>query len=84
MMDEHFEIPVLYQGQECCFPATLRMRGYGRQFRVEVNGVEVVFECDEEENYRAILEASQLENNTKVDVKLLEAIAQVLESVTRQ
>jgi hypothetical protein len=83
-MDESFEIPVVYQGQELSFPASLRMKGYVQQFLVDVGGIEVVFECDEEENYRALLEEAQLEKNQKLDVRLLEAIAQVLESVTRQ
>jgi hypothetical protein len=83
-MDERFEIPVLYRGQECSFPATLRMRGYAQQFLVNVGGIDVIFECDEEANYRALLEESQLEKNQKLDVSLLKAIAQVLESVTRQ
>jgi len=83
MMDESFEIPVLYRGQECSFSATLRMLGYVQQFLVDVGGIEVIFECDEEENYRALLEEAQLEKNQKLDVSLLKAIAQVLESVTR-
>jgi hypothetical protein len=83
-MDERFEIPVLYQGQQYCFPARYRLWGYQRQFLVDIAGVVVIFECDEEENYRAILEASQLEKHPKMDVKLLENIAQVLESVTWQ
>ena len=84
MMDERFEIPVLYRGQAYSFPATLRMRGYVRQFRVDVGGIEVIFECDEEENYRALLEELQLKKNPHLDVSLLKAIAQVLESVTHQ
>ena len=84
MMDESFEIPVLYRGQEYSFPATFRMRGYVRQFLVDVGGIDLIFECDEEENYRALLEESQLEKNPRLDVSLLKAIAQVLESVTRQ
>lgn len=84
MMDESFEIPVLYRGQARSFPATLRMRGYVQQFLVDVGGINVIFECDEEENYRALLEESQLDKNQKLDVSLLQAIALVLESVTRR
>ena len=83
MMDEIFEIPVLYRGQERSFSATLRMQGYVRQFLVDVEGIDIIFECDEEENYRALLEESQLDKNQKLDVSLLKAIAQVLEAVTR-
>jgi hypothetical protein len=79
-MNESFEIPVVYRGQQYCFPARFRLRGYQQQFQVDVLGVAVIFERDEEEQYRAVVEASQVEKPFKLDARLLESIAQVLQS----
>jgi len=81
--DNTLEIPVTYKGEELCFPAKLLMTGYTHKIQVEVAEQLIMFEPDDEGNYRAILDQSQLEKGTKVDVPLLQAIAQVLESVVK-
>lgn len=83
MKDDTFEIPVLYKGEELCFTSKLIVQGYTHKIHVEVNGQPVMFEPDEERKYRAILDASQMEKGTKLDIELLKAIAGVIESVIR-
>jgi len=81
--EDSLEIPITYKGQELSFPAQLLMTGYTHKIQVEVDGQLIMFEPDEERNYRAILNAEQLEKGAKVDVGLLQAIAQVIESVVK-
>ena len=77
---EHsFELPVTYKGQELSFSAWLLMIGYTHKIQVEVNGQLVKFEPDEEQNYRAVLDAAQLEKSNKLDIPILKAIAEVIE-----
>ena len=81
--DNTLEIQVTYKGEELSFPAKLLMTGYTHKIQVEVAEQLIMFEPDDEGNYRAILDQSQLEKGVKVDVPLLQAIAQVLESVVK-
>jgi len=55
------------------------MIGYTHKIQVEVNGQLVKFEPDEEQNYRAVLDAAQLEKSNKLDIPILKAIAEVIE-----
>jgi hypothetical protein len=80
-VDELFEIPVAYKNRELLFPARLLQLGYTHRFAVDVYGQEIFFELDEERSYRAMINPEQLQNNTKVDVELLEAIAGAIEAI---
>lgn len=81
--EESLEIPVTYQGEELLFQGELLMMGYTHKVQVEVEEQLIMFEPDEERNYRAILTEEQLQKNKKLDVALLQAIAQVLESMVK-
>ncbi len=80
-MDESFEIPVLYKNKEMSFPAKLIRLGYIYKFLVDVNGTEVFFEKDDEGNYRAIVDPSNLDEGVKINAGLLESIATSLEEI---
>lgn len=80
-MDETFALPVPYRGEELLFPARLEQLGYTHRFVVDVHGSEVIFEPDEERNYRAVIDEERLNKNIKVD--LLQAIATAIEDVLR-
>jgi hypothetical protein len=81
--DNSLEIPVTYKGQELSFPAQLLMTGYTHKIQVAVNEQLILFEPDEERNYRALLGPTQLEKGASVDSELLQAIARVIESVVK-
>ncbi|MBD0331192.1 MAG: hypothetical protein ICV66_00910 [Chitinophagaceae bacterium] len=81
-MDEPFELPVTYKSKELLFPALLLMLGYTHKFQVQVNGLEVLFEPDEERNYRAVIEPEQVKSS-KIDVELLKAIAGAIEAIAK-
>ena len=80
-MNELFDLPVTYQGEELLLPAQLLQSGYIHQFKVEVNGQEVVFENDEEGNYRAMVDAEKVAK--QIDVEFLKAIAEGIENAVR-
>lgn len=82
-MEDEFEIPVHYQGQEPAFPSKLVMRGYTHGIQVEVNGQQIMFEPDEDQNYRALLQEADLNKDSKIEVGLLQAIAKVIESTRK-
>ncbi|GEO04600.1 hypothetical protein AAE02nite_22640 [Adhaeribacter aerolatus] len=81
--DAVLEIPVTYRGEELVFPAQVLMTGYTHKIQVDIDGQFIMFEPDEERNYRAVLDQAQLEKGARIDIELLQAIARVLESVVK-
>lgn len=79
-MDEEFDLPVEYQGREILFPAQLVRRGYGYKIHVMVDGQEIVFEPDEERNFRAV---QMDESGKKISLDVLRAIVDSLEKNLR-
>ncbi len=78
-MDDAFELPVNYNGQELLFPSRMIRFGYTYKIEVDVNGTTVSFERDEERNFRAIVSPEKMDSNINVD--LLNAIAESLENL---
>ncbi len=81
-MDERFELPVVYKGENLLFPAQLKQYGYTHRFAVQVQDREILFEPDEEGAYRALIAAEEVASTT-IDVELLQAIAGAIETVLR-
>ena len=82
-MDESFDIPVTYKNTEMLFLAKLLHLGYIYKFLVDVSGTEVFFEKDEEGKFRASVDPSGVNEGLKIDVGLLEAIAESLEEILK-
>ena len=80
-MDEPFDLPVVYKGQELIFTAQLLQLGYTHSFAVDVYGQEFLFEPDEERTYRAMIDVAQMQQNKKVDIELLKAIAASIQAI---
>ena len=79
-MEEGFELPVQYGHRELMFPAQLLKMGYIYKIEVKVEGIRVVFERDEERNWRALSQTDQ--TNAKLpETGLLQAIATSLEEL---
>ena len=74
-----FEIPVIYQGEELSFSAKVLSSGYTQKIEVDIFGEKVLFEPDEERNYRPVLSYTQLDNKYKLDLKLLKAMTEVFQ-----
>lgn len=80
-MDDVFDLPVTYQGEDLLFPARLQQTGYTHRFEVEVHGTVVYFEPDEERSYRALVDPEKIEK--EIPVALLQAIAGGIEAVLK-
>lgn len=74
---EEFELPVEYNGREFVLPGRFVRRGYSYGIYIEVDGVEVMFEPDEERNLRAVGVGDE------VDVGLIKSIGKALERELR-
>ncbi len=79
-MLEGFELPVVYKGQEMEFGTRLVISGYAYQFIIIVNDRELVFEKDDEGNYRVINYTPDAA--VHVDTTLLEAIIGSLKEIS--
>ena len=83
-MEEGFELPVMHKGKEVLFPARLLMLGYIYKIEVEIHGVLVHFEKDDERNWRAIVADTSSGFENKIDKELvgdvIAAIEEVIES----
>ena len=82
-MDEQFELPVKYKGEELMLNASLIVTGYTHKFCVDVNGQNIIFEPDDEGSYRAIIPYDDIDKNKSVDIELLKEIAKAIEAIGR-
>lgn len=80
-MNETIDIPIIYKGKELIFKAKVVKFGYIHRFEVKVNGHSVIFEPDEERNYRVILNPVD-DKNSKIDLALLKQISETLQSLS--
>ena len=78
-MAEAFTLTVLYKGEQKILDAELLVMGYTHKIAVNINKVEVLFEPDEERNYRAVLSEADI-NKRQIDIELLKLIAAELEA----
>jgi len=81
-MENTFQLPVYYRGKEEEFASQLLQFGYIHKIQVDVNGIAVMFEPDEERNYRAYVDPSS-EEFDKLDPVLLKAIAEAIERIVK-
>jgi hypothetical protein len=78
-MDEPFFIPCRYKGVDREFTATFQAFGYTFRFHVDVDGTDVIFERDEEGNFRAIIPPDTLKQPP--DRILLQEISAAIEQI---
>lgn len=82
-MEEQFELPVKYKGEQLMLNASLIITGYTYKFSVDVKGQIIVFELDEERNYRAIIPYEDVPNSKNVDVELIKSVASSIEQLVK-
>jgi hypothetical protein len=82
-MDEQFLLEVTYKGEILKYDAELRNFGYINRVVVDVDGLAVQFELDDESNYRALVSPEEVQSkDNKLEVGLLQAMAEKLASMT--
>ncbi|HZH65870.1 MAG TPA: hypothetical protein VEY10_13330 [Flavisolibacter sp.] len=72
-MADTFDIPVTYKGKELLFKSRLLILGYTHKISVDVSSTEVLFEPDEERNYRAVIDPEKMEGMKMIDKKFIES-----------
>ena len=78
-MNESFELTVTLRGEERNFPAQWQPYGYTHRFTIDINGISVFFEPDEEGHYRALIEPGHDDSRLKtIDKDWLEAIRETI------
>lgn len=77
-MAETFELPVAYGGKELEFQAELLPYGYTHKIKVTIEGIDILFEPDEEKNYRAVTGFEDLNKAGNIPKDLLQAISETL------
>jgi hypothetical protein len=75
-MQESFELPVQFRDTTVILPAELTSWGYSHRISVTLEGQVIIFEPDEERNYRAVLPEGQ----KPPSLEMVKAIAESLES----
>ncbi len=76
-MDDAFELPVKYRNQELSYPGYFKRRGYSYRIEMQVDGLVIYFEPDEERNWRAIMDPSS-NNHSLVPGDKIQAIIEAL------
>jgi hypothetical protein len=78
--EELFGLPVQYNGQDMLLPAKLVQMGYTYKIFVEVQEQQIIFEPDEERNFRAVMPEG---STGRVSLSLVQQIGKVLETLFR-
>ena len=79
-MNEDFELPVDYKGKEILFTARLLQQGYTYKIELEIAEAKVLFEKDDQGEWRAIVDPEK-DTVEKIDIELLKAVAASLEAI---
>jgi hypothetical protein len=82
-MDDRFLLEVTYKGEVLKYDAELRNFGYINRVLVDIDGLSVQFELDDESNYRALVSPEQVHNkDNKLEIGLLQAMAEKLAAMS--
>jgi hypothetical protein len=76
-MEHFFELAVTIGGEEKTFSGRLVTFGYSYKFYIRVEGTELIFERDDERQYRVLSE----QPDTVASAELLQAIINSLEKI---
>lgn len=78
-----FELPVLLNDKELLFPGKFLDYGYSSKIEIDVEGTKLVFEPDEERNWRAVISLEDVQANKKINRDLVEAVAEAIDRVMK-
>lgn len=81
-MEDSFLLDVDFKGKTYEFEGQLVLQGYLHKIQIDIDGVIVTFEPDEERNYRAV--AVDQNEDVKINKALIGAVANRLESLLKK
>lgn len=64
-MEEEFELPVVFNNKELNFSTKLLNYGWIYKLEVDIEGTKVLFEPDEEKNWRALISYEDVQANKR-------------------
>lgn len=82
-MEDEFELPVFFNKEQLHFTTRLLNYGYSYKLEVDIEGTHVLFEPDEERNWRALISYEDVQANKKLNTDLLQAVASAIEEVLK-
>ena len=82
-MKDSFDLPVVFNNKELVFPGRLLNYGYSSKIEIDIDGTKVLFEPDEERNWRALISYEDVQANKKLNLELLKAVAGAIEDITK-
>ena len=82
-MEDSFMITISYNHKNYGFESSILMQGYQHKIAVNIADTLVLFEPDEERNYRAIGNTEEMSKNKTISIGLLEAIASYLATMLK-
>lgn len=80
-MANEFEINVRWRGKEFCFPARVVYLGYIYKIEVHILGTLIIFDKDEDREWRALASHDTLSINNKIDFDLIELVIDSIKSL---
>lgn len=78
-----FELPVTFNGKDLAFQGKFLDYGYSSKIEMDIEGTKVLFEPDEERNWRALISFEDLQANKKLNMDLLKVIAEALDEIRK-
>lgn len=81
-LEEHFDLHLIFKGEEMVFKARLFKYVYTHKIHVNVFDQEILLEPDEERNYR-IVNSQPFESGRPPNIDLLKAIINAIESIVK-
>lgn len=81
-MEYDLELPVTYKGKELLFPLKVVPQGYVYRFLVKIEEAEMIYEKDDEGEYRAVIAKPDEYKGKLPERELLEAIGEVIRSIS--
>jgi hypothetical protein len=82
-MEEEFQLPVSFNNKELRFPVRLLNYGYSYKLEVTIDDTKLLFERDEERNWRALISYEDTMADKKINVDLVKAIALSIDEVLK-
>ena len=69
-------------GKEFEFPARLLKYGYTFALEVDIEGTKIIYERDEERNWRAVMPYGEIAVSKSINADLLKAVSEAIEAIT--
>lgn len=80
-MEDSFSIDIALNGKEYSFEARLIASGYFLKIHVAIDGIDVVYEPDEERNYRALISEIDKSKVNATTASLITAVGEKIDSL---